>query len=93
MAKTTRGRKAPRGTRNTEGRKLLQKLLLEHTQEFVAASIQAKQQYVSSWARGLSRPEPAFRDALDRVFGLPKTAWYSPTELEVSLGAPMAKSA
>ncbi len=93
MANRTRGRKTHR---RTEGRRLLQELLKTYTQAAIAKGIDAKQQYVSAWARGLSRPEPPYRDALQRVYGLPVTAWYSADELAVSQGAPavsMARSA
>lgn len=86
MANRTRGRKAHRGNRRTEGRRLLQELLKTETQAAVASAIHARQQYVSSWARGLARPEPPFRDALERVYGLAATSWYSTDELAISQG-------
>lgn len=59
----------------------------------MAHAIGAKQQYVSNWARGGSRPEPQYRDALERVYGLPKGAWYSPDELAIAKGAAKAAAA
>lgn len=90
MPRRQRGRQTHR---NTEGRKLLRELLGRVTQAEVAQAIGAKQQYVSNWARGGARPEPQYREALQRVYGVPSNAWYSADELAIAKGARVATAA
>lgn len=78
-----------RGTKSTEGRRVLRLLLKDMSQTAIATRIGAEQQYVSSWARGLSRPEPHFRDALMREFasaGFTADCWYTDREHAIAHG-------
>lgn len=75
--------------RNTAGRRVLRELLRQHSQVEVALRIGAKQQYVSAWARGQSRPEPQYRDALVREYadaGFTDDCWYTDREHAIAHG-------
>jgi transcriptional regulator with XRE-family HTH domain len=92
MAKAARGRKTHR---NTEGRQRLVKYLKPVgavSQASLAAVLKIGQQTISAWKRGSCRPEPHHRDALARIAGIPADCWYSPDELAISRGAPVAES-
>lgn len=80
-----RGRKP--AIRRTEGRRQLLKILATKSQVEVARALGVEQPAISVWARGNSRPEPHFRDALERLYGIPRDAWYSAGELAIAHGS------
>jgi predicted transcriptional regulator len=45
------------------------------TQTAVAKLLGVTQPAVSSWLRGVSRPEPMYRDALQGLAGIPQDSW------------------
>lgn len=72
--------------KRTEGRRLLLVVLAKNTEHSVATSVKASQQAVSSWKKGSSRPETHFRDALERVYGIPRDSWLTAGELAIARG-------
>ena len=71
----------------TEGRKLLAALLGPNLTAYrVALSIGVRPDSVYRWLNGTSRPEAPYRDALQRIFKLPASAWYTDAERVVAYG-------
>jgi len=85
MAKRRNGRRA---VRNTEGRRRLTQYLLKTSQSAIARALHLEQPTISAWARGAARPEPQYRQALDRITEgfIPFEAWYSADELLIVRG-------
>lgn len=83
MVMPRRGRAAQR---NTPGRRMLNSLLKSKSQAALARELEIEQQSISQWKRGVSRPEPHYREALQRVALIPFEAWYSPAELAIARG-------
>ncbi len=50
------------------------------TQAQVAAALGVTQQAVSNWVIGRSRPAPHFREALERMTGIPVHSWLTKEE-------------
>lgn len=59
----------------TKARARLLKVLADSTQAEVAGLVGCAQQNVSQWAKGRSRPSQSAREALERLYGIPVTAW------------------
>lgn len=81
--------------KRTEGRSILLRILSSETQQALVArlhkrGVRVKQQAVSAWVRGEARPEPHFRDGLERVLGIPREAWYTAGELAIARGRELA---
>lgn len=72
---------------NTAGRGILALLISpSRTAYRVAKSIGARPDSVYRWLSGKARPEPHFRDALERVFQVPASSWYTSEERAVAFG-------
>lgn len=71
---------------DTEGRRLLAKLVSEGTtQTAISAALKAAgasttQVAVSFWCSGATRPPAVLRAVLDRLFSIPQEAWLSDDE-------------
>ncbi len=70
----------------TEGRTRLVAWMGEdpstRTQGFIARKLNISQPAVRAWVKGLSRPEPHFREPLEVLCGIPRAAWELPEEHE-----------
>lgn len=53
------------------------------TQGFVARTLSVSQPAVRAWVRGESRPVWAYREALQRLAGIPPEAWETKKEREL----------
>ena len=71
--------------KETEGRRLLLKLLTIRTQAWLAEQLgpPVLQWMVSRWASGDRSPPPIYRLALEILFGIPVDAWWTDEELAV----------
>lgn len=72
----------------TEGRNLLLEWLAVPTdpprsQSSLARELRINQSAVSQWARGLSRPEAHYREALETLCGIPARSWQTIAEQAV----------
>lgn len=68
---------------NTRGRVALGEYLAGDgamTQTEIASILQVKQPSISNWLRGLARPEPHLRTALERLIGIPASDWQTKKE-------------
>jgi transcriptional regulator with XRE-family HTH domain len=70
-----------RAAGNTEGHRLLRVFLEKHTQTELAKLVGIRQQRISGWVRGISRPENAeLRALLEAVCDIPADAWRTAKE-------------
>jgi hypothetical protein len=51
-----------------------------HTQGRLAELLEVEQPLVSQWLKGVARPSPPLREALDIVCGIPADSWLSAKE-------------
>lgn len=68
---------------NTRGRVALGEYLASEgamTQTEIASILDIKQPSISNWLRGLARPEPHLRVALEKLIGIPATDWQTKKE-------------
>lgn len=85
--------RAARG--NTMGRKLLVERIQsdpDWTQAKLAVSLDCKQPSVSAWIRGETRPDTHFRQAIERLMGIPMGTWLTDAEVAIATGAPAPSS-
>lgn len=52
----------------------------KRTQQLIATKLGINQSAVSAWRRGVSRPEPHFRDALKELCDIPPSCWENADE-------------
>lgn len=64
----------------TEGQRLLRAFLREHAQADLARVLGIRQQSVSEWKRGKTRPTVVFRTLLAHVIGIPADTWLTRAE-------------
>jgi transcriptional regulator with XRE-family HTH domain len=67
----------------TRGQSALTRYLAENTQTSVAKTLAVEQSTVSLWKRGLTRPEPHHRRALELLTGIPEADWETDDERAV----------
>jgi transcriptional regulator with XRE-family HTH domain len=74
---------------HTRGRALLLEYLDREgaiTQAALAARLGVTEPSLSAWKHGATRPEPHFRKALERVAGIPESAWMTNRERLIASG-------
>jgi len=69
------------------GKERLSRIVADSSQSEVATKVGASQQLVSSWVRGLTRPNDVARHKLQAVFGIPAESWRTPEERKAIRGA------
>lgn len=65
-----------------DGQKRLGRIVADSSQASVAARVGVSQQAVSSWVRGLARPDDVARHKLLAIFGISVESWRTPAERE-----------
>lgn len=63
-----------------DGKERLSRIVADSSQAAVAAKVGVSQQAVSSWARGLTRPDFLARQKLADAFGVPVESWLTAEE-------------
>lgn len=62
------------------GKERLSRIVTDSSQAVVAAKVGVSQQAVSSWVRGLTRPDYVARQKLSDTYGIPAEAWLTAAE-------------
>ena len=62
------------------GKERLSRIVADSSQSGVATKIGVSQQAVSSWVRGMTRPDDVARHKLQGAFGIPPESWRTPEE-------------
>jgi len=82
----SRRRKRNKPAKHTEGRELLLAHLAKGSQGALARALGIAQQSISQWAKGIARPAPQHREALERIARIPASAWYTADERAIANG-------
>lgn len=63
-----------------DGKERLSRIVTDSSQAAVAAKVGVSQQAVSSWVRGLTRPDEVARQKLRELYGIATEAWLTAAE-------------
>ena len=74
------GSMPPDAITDTEGRRLLARVVASSSQAEVARQVGTEASSVSFWVDGKSRPLPHYREVLELLFGIPRESWMLPDE-------------